>query len=59
KPMTTADLIEYNRDVAWQAKTVASMHTEPARRAAIARFEAYYQVWQSLEAELNGDDLTA
>ncbi|MCB8942162.1 MAG: HD domain-containing protein [Ardenticatenaceae bacterium] len=53
----TKDFIENGRKADWQAKTVASMHTEPARRAALARFHAYYQLWDTLEAELNGDDL--
>lgn len=57
KPMTTDDLIEYGRDADWQTKTVASMHTEPARRAAAARLAAYNQLWKSLEGELRGDDL--
>lgn len=57
KPMTTDDLIEYGRDADWQTKTVASMHTEPARRAAAARLAAYNQLWESLESELRGDDL--
>ena len=41
----------------WQEKTVASMHTEPARRAAQSRLAHYNWLWQSLEEELNGDDL--
>jgi hypothetical protein len=54
---TVAELIENGRDAAWQEKTVASMHTAPARRAARARLAAYNQLWERLEAELNGDDL--
>ncbi|HRQ39058.1 MAG TPA: HD domain-containing protein [Chloroflexota bacterium] len=57
KPTTTADLITMGNNAAWQSKTVASMHTEPARRAAAARFQAYNQLWSSLEGELVGDDL--
>lgn len=57
KPTSTEDLSAYGSDAEWQAKTVASMHTEPARRAAAARFQAYAQFWQNLTAELNGDDL--
>lgn len=52
-----SDLIARGRSATWQAKTVASMHTEPARRAAQARLEAYQWLWNTLEAELNGDDL--
>jgi uncharacterized protein len=57
KPTTTLDLIADGRDADWQVKTVASMHTEPARRTAAARLQAYNQVWQMLADELNGDDL--
>ena len=59
QPKTTEDLIANGRDADWQEKTVASMHTEPARRAAQKRLEAYNQLWCTLEAELNGDDMTA
>ncbi len=52
-----AELIERGRSADWQTKTVASMHTEPARHAAQARLEAYNWLWNSLEAELKGDDL--
>ena len=58
KPQTTRDLIANGRDADWQEKTVASMHTEPARRAAQKRLQAYNNLWSTLEAELNGDDLT-
>jgi len=44
--------------VDWQEKTVASMHTGPARRAAARRLNAYRQFWDGLESELSGDDLT-
>ncbi len=54
---TTGDFIANGRKVHWHAKTVASMHTEPARRAAQARLQAYNQLWDCLETELNGDDL--
>jgi uncharacterized protein len=56
-PMTSLDLISRGKDAAWQAKTVASMHTEPAQRAAVARFKAFNAFWSDLEAELKGDDL--
>jgi len=58
KPQTTRDLIANGRDADWQEKTVASMHTEPAHRAAQKRLQAYNNLWSTLEAELNGDDLT-
>lgn len=57
KQVTVQELIGNGRDTAWQAKTVASMHTAPARRAAQTRFEAYNRLWAQLAAELNGDDL--
>ena len=57
KTRTLADLIARGRSAEWQAKTVASMHTEPARRAAKSRLKSYQWLWDSLEAELKGDDL--
>jgi uncharacterized protein len=56
-PQQTKDFIKNGRKADWQAKTVASMHTEPARRAAQARLQAYNQLWDTLEMELKGDDL--
>lgn len=58
KPSTSRGLIKSGRKADWQIKTVASMHTEPARRAAQRRLESFNQLWDNLEAELNGDDLT-
>jgi uncharacterized protein len=57
KPRTTEELITNGRKASWQEKTVASMHTAPAKRAAQARLEAYNGLWNQLEGELNGDDL--
>jgi len=57
-PLTMTDLLAKSRHADWQAKTVDSMHTEPARRAALSRLKAFSQLWEDLEAELNGDDLT-
>jgi uncharacterized protein len=54
---TLADLIERGRNADWQVKTVASMHTAPARRAAGVRLAAYRQLYDSLERELTGADL--
>ncbi|VAW39977.1 hypothetical protein MNBD_CHLOROFLEXI01-1344, partial [hydrothermal vent metagenome] len=45
------------RSYDWQAKTVASMHTKPAKRAAKKRLKAFNKVWDQLEAELAGEDL--
>lgn len=53
------DLIDRAKTVDWQHKTVASMHTKPARKAAKARLKSYQKLWQNLEAELNGNDLQA
>ena len=57
KIRTTTDLIAFGRNAEWQQKTVQSMHTEPAQRAARARFVAYKELWDHLEEELRGDDL--
>jgi uncharacterized protein len=54
---TMDDLIDRGRNAAWQAKTVASMHTAPARRAARKRLAAYNALWDMLESELAGADL--
>jgi uncharacterized protein len=54
---TMAGLIERGRNADWQEKTVASMHTEPARRAAEARLAAYRRLYDALERELTGADL--
>lgn len=57
KSYTTEDLIAFGRNADWQKKTVASMHTKPARKAAKKRLKRYNQLWDRLEAELAGDDL--
>ena len=36
---------------------VASMHTEPAKRAAKRRIKAFRALWDGLEAEIEGADL--
>ena len=51
------DLISDSKHADWQDKTVASMHTEPAKRAAQSRLAHFNWLWQTLEEELNGDDL--
>lgn len=58
KSRTTMDLIARGRSADWQERTVESMHTAPARRAAAARIATYNQLWDRLEAELNGEDLS-
>jgi uncharacterized protein len=57
KLQTIQEVIARSRSADWQPKTVASMHTEPARRAAQVRLRAYNQLWDALEGELRGDDL--
>lgn len=57
KMQTLDRLINRGRANDWQARTVASMHTAPARRAAEARYQAYLRLYDALEAELSGDDL--
>lgn len=54
---TTEELIARGRKAGWQAKTVASMHTKPARKAAEKRLKAYNKLWKALEQELTGADL--
>ena len=57
KSRDLAELIVKARSVDWQEKTVASMHTKPARHAAKKRLKSFNKLWNKLEAELNGDDL--
>ena len=57
KSKTTEAFIHDGRRIEWQAKTVASMHTVPARRAAEKRLASYQRLWDELESELAGDDL--
>ncbi|MCB8976312.1 MAG: HD domain-containing protein [Ardenticatenaceae bacterium] len=55
---TTQSIIDDARNnTKWMSKTVASMHTEPAKRAAQKRFKRFTKLWDRLEAELNGQDL--
>lgn len=55
--LTTFDFIADGRAVDWHEKTVASMHTEPARAAAEGRLHAFRWLWNQLENELRGEDL--
>jgi len=41
----------------WMPKTVASMHTKPAKKAAKKRLKRFNKLWNNLEAELQGEDL--
>lgn len=54
---TTRGMIENGRSVDWMHKTVKSMHTKPARRAAKKRYKRFKKIWDELEMELNGEDL--
>jgi uncharacterized protein len=45
------------RSADWQQRTVDSMHTEPARRAAKKRLKSFTKLWNKLGAELSGEDL--
>lgn len=42
----------------WLPRTVASMHTEPARLAAQRRLAAYRALYDALQGELTGKDLS-
>ena len=55
--MTTEMFVALGRQPDWQEKTVASMHTEPAKRAAVKRLAAFRVLWDGLEEELAGVDL--
>lgn len=59
EPLDTLDLIARGRDAEWQDKTVESMHSEPARRAARERLRSFNDLWDTLEAELKGKDVEA
>jgi len=50
-------LIRRARANDWQPRTVASMHTPPARRAAAARLVAFHRLYDDLDRELTGGDL--
>jgi uncharacterized protein len=55
---TTQSFIKAGRsNKNWLPRTVASMHTEPAKQAAQKRLKAFNKLWAQLEAELQGDDL--
>ncbi len=57
KPLTTNEIITRAQANGWLKKTVASMHTAPAKKAARRRFAAFNKLWAQLEMELSGDDL--
>ncbi len=57
QPTTVQEIIEQGRQVEWQQRTVNSMHTKPARRAAKKRLKHFNWLWHTLEEELSGADL--
>ncbi|MGB1252146.1 MAG: HD domain-containing protein, partial [Candidatus Promineifilaceae bacterium] len=54
---STEALIARLQSADWRHKTVASMHTAPAKRAAQSRFEAYDQMLAQLSAEWDAQDI--
>jgi uncharacterized protein len=56
-PITTQALLADLANAGWQPEAVASMHTEPARRAAQTRLEAYERLLIELGRELKAEDL--
>ncbi|MDX1413663.1 MAG: HD domain-containing protein [Candidatus Promineifilaceae bacterium] len=57
RPTSIREIITNGRRAEWRQKTVDSMHTEPARRAARLRQVHYDWLWTTLEDELEGNDL--
>ncbi len=55
---TTQSIIDSARsNTTWLPKTVASMHTKPAKKAAKKRLKQFNKLWTNLETELQGKDL--
>ena len=57
KTLTSKELIRRGRKPDWMEKTVDSMHTESAKKAAQQRLERYIALWDNFETELKGKDL--
>lgn len=57
KEVTTEAILENGRSVDWIPKTVASMHTKPAKKAAKKRYKTFQKIWNQLETELLATDL--
>jgi uncharacterized protein len=53
----TEDVIKRMKSARWRSKTVASMHTEPAQRAAFHRFVAFDAMFEALQTEWNVKDV--
>lgn len=58
KDNDTEGIIRDHQAAEWRARTVASMQTPAARQAAAQRFDAYNWLWQELESEWFGADLS-
>ncbi len=54
----TGDVIKRLQSADWREKTVASMHTEPARRAAYRRFAAFDAMLSALQTEWGAKDVS-
>lgn len=54
---STADLVARLPGSGWQERTVASLHTEPARVAGLARWAAYQDFCRRAAQELAAEDL--
>ena len=54
---TTEDFIEGGLRPDWLDKTVASMHTPQARKAAQKRLTNFRDYFEKLDRELNADDI--
>lgn len=57
KRFTTENFVKGGHENDWQDKTVASFHTEPARKAGAARLKSFRKLWRKLDIELKGGDL--
>lgn len=54
---STEDVIKRWKSADWREKTVASMHTAPARRAAYRRFTAFDAMLTALKVEWDAQDI--
>ena len=57
QPVSSAALVRMGQEADWQEKTVSSLHTHPAKRAASDRLSAYRRFWDDLNRELEAEDL--
>lgn len=49
---TTRELLKFGLAVDWIPKTIASLHTKPAQKAAVSRYKSFKKIWRNLEKEL-------